>query len=81
MLMIFGGDVTCLEALIRNVFMMGKFWEAALSFFFLPEPLLDFDHKKAKCGEKWKIMLPFQFRSSCQNMQDLTRLEQFCPLI
>lgn len=50
-------------------------------FFFLPEPLLDFDHKKAKCGEKWKIMLPFQFRSCCQNMQDLTRLERFCPLI
>lgn len=42
MLMIFGGDVTCLEALIRNVFMKGKFWEAALSFFFFARATLRF---------------------------------------
>lgn len=43
--------------------------------------LIGSDHKKAKCGDDWKIMLLFQFRWCCQNMQDLTRLEQFCPLI
>lgn len=42
---------------------------------FLPELLLGSDHKKAKCGDNWKIMLLFQFRWWCQNIQDLTRLE------
>lgn len=56
-----------------------KIWGSS-PLFILPELLLGADHKKAKCGDNWKIMLPFQFRS-CQNMQDSTRLEQFCPLI
>lgn len=69
----------CLQAQIRNVFTKQKFWEAAL-FFFL-ELLSGSDHKKAKCRENWKTMLQFWFRQWCQNRQDLTRLEQFSPLI